>query len=327
MNRKKTNLTPQLIIVFIVLYFTVLFCLPLNKINNSTSSFFSKEAISETYSSTLNETCNEKREKINGSIVYDIPPYSDKPFVSLNNNIPFFNDSEKIVSVIEEYSDLDNMGRCGVALACISVETMPTEERGEIGNIKPTGWHTIKYDIVDGKYLYNRCHLIGYQLAGENANPQNLLTGTRYLNTEGMLQFENIVAEYVKETNNHVLYRVTPVFVEKNLLANGVILEAYSIEDNGIGVCFNVFCYNVQPGIKINYATGDSALLLSPTDSSATQTFCYNNCYITNKNTKKFHHSYCSSVQDIKDKNKGIFNGERRELIELGFSPCKRCNP
>lgn len=152
------------------------------------------------------------------------------------------------------------MGRCGVAFANICIDIMPTEERGEIGMIKPSGWHTVKYDVVDGKYLYNRCHLIGYQLAGENANPKNLITGTRYLNVEGMLPFENEVADYVKESNNHVLYRVTPIFESDNLVASGVQMEAYSVEDNGEGICFNVFCYNVQPGIVIDYATGESYL-------------------------------------------------------------------
>ena len=160
----------------------------------------------------------------------------------------------------ESYSELDSLGRCGVAYACASTDTMPTEERGTIGQIKPTGWHTVKYDCVDGKYLYNRCHLIGYQLTGENANTKNLITGTRYLNVEGMLPFENMVAEYVEETGNHVMYRVTPHFEGTNLLASGVQMEAYSVEDDGEGVCFNVYVYNAQPGITIDYKNGDSRL-------------------------------------------------------------------
>ena len=187
-----------------------------------------------------------------------VEEYADKPYVEMNGNKPEFD--ELSTKVFEEYSELDGLGRCGVAYACVGLEIMPTEERGAIGQVKPTGWHTIKYDIVDGKYLYNRCHLLGYQLTGENANTQNLITGTRYLNVEGMLPFENMVAEYVEETGNHVMYRVTPHFEGTNLLASGVQMEAYSVEDDGKGVCFNVYVYNAQPGIEINYATGDSKL-------------------------------------------------------------------
>lgn len=190
----------------------------------------------------------------------DIPAYSGSPYVAVNNNVPFFTDNEMKTTAFENYSSLDTLGRCGVAYANVCTEIMPTEERGTIGQVKPSGWHTVKYDIVSGKYLYNRCHLIGYQLSAENANTKNLITGTRYLNTEGMLPFENMVADYVKETNNHVLYRVTPMFDGNNLVASGVLMEAKSVEDNGDGILFNVYCYNVQPGITIDYATGDSAL-------------------------------------------------------------------
>jgi len=181
--------------------------------------------------------------------------------VILNDNQPNFQDMESMSKVdYEEYSELDVYGRCGVAEAIISQNTMPTEERGSIGQVKPSGWHTIKYDIVDGKYLYNRCHLIGYQLAGENANVKNLITGTRYMNTEGMLPFENMVDDYVEETNHHVMYRVTPIYEGNNLVASGVQMEAKSVEDGGKGLCFNVYVYNVQPGIEIDYATGESTL-------------------------------------------------------------------
>lgn len=188
----------------------------------------------------------------------NIPEYSGSPYVVINNNVPFFEDLELTTSSFEKYSELDDLGRCSVAIACVGKDLMPTEDRGSIGSVKPTGWHTVKYDEIDGKYLYNRCHLIGFQLTGENANTKNLITGTRYLNTEGMLPFENMVADYVKETNNHVMYRVTPIFIDDNLLASGVVIEAKSVEDNGEGILFNVYCYNVQPGIKIDYATGDS---------------------------------------------------------------------
>lgn len=206
---------------------------------------------------------------INKSLAYDysvsyelsnIPEYSGSNFVYINNNEPKFTESEIKDYSYESYSGLDYLGRCGEAIANIGKDIMPTEERGNIGSIKPTGWHTVKYDIVDGKYLYNRCHLIGYQLTGENANKNNLITCTRQMNTKGMLDFENKVANYIKKTNNHVLYRVTPIFYDDNLIATGVNIEALSVEDNGKGIKFNVFVYNVQDGIDINYKTGDSKL-------------------------------------------------------------------
>ena len=188
----------------------------------------------------------------------EIPDYSGDPYVVLNDNWPEFSAEDLTLEPFETYSRLDYLGRCGTAYANICLEIMPTEPRGDIGQVKPSGWQTVKYDCVDGKYLYNRCHLIGYQLAGENANERNLITGTRYMNVGGMLPFENMVASYVEETGNHVLYRVTPVFEGKNLLASGVKLEAFSVEDEGEGICFNVYVYNVQPGISIDYATGES---------------------------------------------------------------------
>lgn len=190
-----------------------------------------------------------------------IPEFDNNPYVIINDNKPFFESDEKYsTEAFENYSELDSLGRCGAAYANICTELMPTEERGEIGSIKPTGWHSVKYDFVDGKYLYNRCHLIGFQLAGENANKKNLITGTRYLNVEGMLPFENMIADYVKETDNHVLYRVTPIFNPLELVARGVLMEAYSVEDEGDGICFCVYCYNNQPGVNINYLTGESSL-------------------------------------------------------------------
>lgn len=192
--------------------------------------------------------------------IEDIPAYKNKPYVELNDGKPYFTEKDLTTKSFEKYSPLDSLGRCGVAYANVSKKTMPTEKRGSIGQVKPSGWQTIKYDFVDGKYLYNRCHLIGYQLTGENANERNLITGTRYMNTKGMLKFENMVADYVKETNNHVLYRVTPVYEGDNLVADGVIMEAMSVEDEGLDIEFNVFVYNVQPGVNINYANGKSHL-------------------------------------------------------------------
>ena len=192
----------------------------------------------------------------------EIPEFDGKtPYVILNNNEPEFPDEDFNTNSFEKYSELDSLGRCGVAYANVSKDTMPTEARGDISKVKPTGWHAVRYDCVDGKYLYNRCHLIGYQLTAENANKQNLITGTRYLNVEGMLPFENQVAEYVKTTNGHVLYRVTPIFQDDNLVANGVQMEAESVEDRGEKVKFNIYAYNVQPNIKINYLTGSSELI------------------------------------------------------------------
>ncbi len=201
---------------------------------------------------------SELPEQSDGLLPDEIPPYSGEAYAVMNRNMPYFTDSDCSEEPFEQYSELDGLGRCGTAFANICRELMPAKERGPIGHVRPSGWHTVKYDIVDGNYLYNRCHLIGYQLAGENANEENLITGTRYLNTEGMLPFENQVADYVKETDHHVLYRVTPIFAGENLVADGVLMEAWSVEDNGAGVCFNVFVYNVQPGIGIDFATGES---------------------------------------------------------------------
>lgn len=193
-------------------------------------------------------------------INYDIPDYSGNMSIAINNNEPMFDEKLKNTSSFESYSRLDNLNRCGVAVANIGKELMPTEKRGSIGMIKPSGWHTIKYDIIKDKYLYNRCHLIGYQLTGENANEKNLITCTRQMNTIGMLEYENMVANYIKETNNHVLYRATPIFEDNNLIAKGIVLEALSLEDDGEGIKFNVFIYNVQDGIEIDYLTGESRL-------------------------------------------------------------------
>ena len=339
----------------------------------------------------------------------NLPDYSGEAYVELNDNVPDFSKKDMTSKAFEKYSELDDLGRCGVAYANVCTETMPTEERGNIGMIKPSGWHTVKYDNVDGKYLYNRCHLIGYQLTAENANEKNLITGTRYLNVEGMLPFENLVADYVEETDNHVLYRVTPIFKGDNLLASGVQIEAYSVEDKGKGVSFNVYCYNVQPGIKIDYTNGDSKLsdgtiasitlnytqyalevgqsktlvaVTSPESAVKSVTWYSSNnkiatvskngkvtavkagtvtitaktsnglkatckvtvkekydttvingsangniTYVLNTNTKKFHLPSCSSVKDIKDKNKQEVTCSRDEVIDMGYVPCKRCNP
>lgn len=247
--------------------------------------------------------------------------YDTAPYIVLADNIPDFADEEKITESFEVYGELDVFARCSAAYACLGQDLMPTEPRGEIGAVKPTGWHTVKYDCVEGKYLYNRCHLIGFQLAGENANERNLITGTRYMNVEGMLPFENMVADYIKETNHHVLYRVTPVFEGDNLLASGVQMEAYSVEDEGAGICFNVYVYNVQPGVELDYATGESRLAEADLDEMGSET------YILNVNTKKFHLLSCASVQDMADENRKEYTGTREALLAQGYEPCKRCQP
>ena len=269
--------------------------------------------------------------------ISSIPKYSGKPYVAINDNVPFFTEADLTTEPFERFSNLDSLGRCRVAYANVCTELMPTEERGSIGMVKPSGWHSVRYENVDGLYLYNRCHLLGFQLTGENANERNLITGTRYMNINGMLPFENMVADYVKETNNHALYRVTPIFEGDNLLASGVLMEGYSVEDKGESICFNVFCYNVQPGIKINYANGDNEAEdgSAPYGSSAAVTKPNNNtnentssgtAYIGNRNTKKFHHSYCGSVKQMKDKNK-VPISSRQQAISQGYDPCGNCNP
>lgn len=261
-----------------------------------------------------------------------IPAYDGKAYVAVNNNEPFFTDSDMTTTAFENYSDLDSLGRCGVAYANICKDIMPTEERGKIGMIKPSGWHTVKYDVIKDRYLYNRCHLIGYQLAGENANPKNLITGTRYLNVEGMLPFENLVADYVNNTGNHVLYRVTPMFSGSNLVANGVLIEAKSVEDNGGGILFNVYCYNVQPGVGINYENGDSWLdgttgsTSSGSDSSAAENSAADS---SNSETmvhitatgKKYHRAGCRTLK------KSDTEVTLDEAKSMGLSPCGICNP
>lgn len=285
--------------------------------------------------------------------VDSVPEYEGDAYVTLNQNEPEFEQADMTTEAFEEYSELDDLGRCGEAYANICQEIMPTEERGAIGMVKPSGWHTVKYnDLIDGNYLYNRCHLIGYQLAGENANEENLITGTRYLNVEGMLPFENMVADFVEETGYHVLYRVTPVYEGDDLVAVGVQIEALSVEDEGEGICFNVYCYNVQPGITIDYSDGESSrsehaeeevrlaeekkeerrgdqeTQASVQENAVSgETVSEETTYILNTNTKKFHRPDCGSVDTIKEQNKKEVAQSREELIKEGYDPCGKCNP
>lgn len=269
-----------------------------------------------------------------GSVV-DVEEFqADTPWIVLNGNIPEFTEADLTTEAFETYSELDSLGRCGVAYANVGQELMPTEDRESISEVKPSGWINKDYgDLVDGGYLYNRCHLIGFQLTGENANERNLITGTRYMNIEGMLPFENMVADYVDETGNHVLYRVTPIYEGDDLVATGVQMEGYSVEDNGEGICYNIFAYNSQPGIAIDYATGDSWLddsvgavegktsTIITTEEPAVME------YVLNTNSMKFHYPDCSSVADMSAKNREDYTGTREDLLAQGYSPCGVCNP
>ena len=283
------------------------------------------------------ETEIESTDRENRISIDDIPSYSGETYVTVNSNVPYFTKDEITTEAYEFYSDLDMFGRCGYVMACIGRETMPTGERGEIGHVYPSGWVQARYDtdLVDGGYLYNRSHLIGWQLTAEDDNEKNLITGTRYFNVQGMLPFENMVADYIKETQNHVMYRVTPLFSGYDLVCRGVLMEAYSVEDEGDGILFCVFVYNVQPGIKIRYETGHSMLSnpydtqpMEPQESeSEFESDGTVTVYVLNTNTKRFHEPDCSSVSDIKPSNRQDYTGERQALIEEGYQPCKSCNP
>lgn len=296
--------------------------------------------------------------------IEDVPEYESEPYVEINGNQPEFSNEEKAcLESFENYSELDDLGRCGVAYANVCPELQPTEERGQIGPIQPSGWQTIKYnDLIEGNYLYNRCHLIGYQLAGENSNECNLITGTRYLNMVSMLTFENMVSSYISETGNHVLYRVTPVFEGENLVASGVQMEGWSVEDGGEGICFNVFCYNVQPGIVIDYKTGDSreeseilslakregdelqgedaparqipeTMIESETETTESEILVVDipteenqvSIFILNTSRKKIHLPSCNSVEQMADHNKKKYTGTIADLRKEGYQPCQNC--
>lgn len=248
--------------------------------------------------------------------------WDGQPYTAVNGNVPGFSEKDLTAASFESYSELDSLGRCGTAFACLGQDLMPRGERGDISGIHPTGWHSVQYDFIDGKNLYNRCHLIGWQLSGEDANRKNLITGTRYMNVEGMLPFENMVADYIKETGCHVLYRVTPVFQGSNLVADGVLMEAMSVEDQGESISFCVFVPNVQPGVAIDYSDGSSR----PADSQSSPEN-EEAIYIVNTNTRRFHLPSCSSVREMKESNRENFTGSREELIEEGYIPCGKCRP
>ena len=285
----------------------------------------------------------------------DVPAFEGNPYVYVNDGEPTFTDEQRAAEPgHEHYGELDELGRCTAAFAVVGPETQPTEKRGSIGEVRPSGWQMAKYDFVEGKYLFNRCHLLGYQLTGENANERNLITGTRYLNVQGMLPFENAVADYVDATGNHVLMAVMPVFEGSELVARGVHMMAESVEDGGEGVAFNVFCYNVQPGVVIDYGTGESMLEEDATPlpdvsgaesapdaasegagaGEASEKGATGSAegkgtteYVLNTNSKKFHLPSCSSVDQMSPKNREDVEDTRENLIAKGYDPCKRCNP
>lgn len=301
-------------------------------------------------SSKNNKKVNNKNKKFTYK---KIPKYDKKPYVEINGNIPYFSDDELTTTAFEKYSDLDSLGRCQVAYANICKELMPTKERGEIGHIKPSGWHTVKYpELIEDRYLYNRCHLIAYSLAGENDNEKNLITGTRSMNCDGMEPFELKVLDYVRNSKEdvHVLYRVTPIYKKSELVARGVLIEAMSVEDNGDKIKFCVFVYNVQKYITIDYATGESKAnkegqrIMAQKESEANQANRNNSSsndnqavdrsnnsskhhYVLNTNTYKFHEEYCRSVRQMSDRNKLEYYGTREEVISMGYDPCQNCNP
>ena len=261
----------------------------------------------------------------------NVPAYSGKPYVALNNNVPWFTGAEKVTDSYETYGALDALGRCTVVMACCGKDLMPTTDRGNISSIKPTGWVQAQYSIVNGGNLYNRCHLIGWQISGEDANARNLITGTRYFN-EAMIPFENMIADYIKETGNHVMYRVTPIFEGNNLVASGAVMEAWSVEDQGDGVCFNVYMYNVQPGVVIDYATGESYLEADggPTTPGEETTYPDDGLLhlVLNTSSKKIHKPNCSGVKQMSEKNKLEFDGTWEELdayYDQGYNDCGTC--
>ena len=279
------------------------------------------DTINKEQTQAIDDQNNSKDLSYGNFNLKNIDDYNSELFININDGIPFFTKEEIITEAYESYSGFDELGRVQKAMACIGPELMPYDERESISHVKISGMEQKKYDIVDGNYLYNRSHLIGFQLTGENDNIYNLMTGTRYFNVNGMLPFENIVANYVTDTFNHVMYRVTPYFENNDLVAKGVLMEGYSVEDNGQGVSFNVFVYNVQPGVNINYTTGDSSLVQSITNKGQEELL-----YIINKNSRKYHLPNCKNVSSIKEKNSVDIVTTEQELNNMGYTPCQECN-
>ncbi|MGM9960725.1 MAG: DNA/RNA non-specific endonuclease [Allobaculum sp.] len=307
-------------------------------ITSSQISSESKATSDSQTSSVQSEQTSEEWKEPNPAILpitlADIPAYSGQPYVEINNNVPYFEENEKTTTAFQHYFDLDDLGRVTLAYGSLGQEIMPEEERGDISSVHPTGWVQNRYDFIkDGQALYNRSHLIAFSLSGQNANPKNLMTGTRYMNTKGMQPFEMRTLDFIKETDMHVMYQVTPMFDGNNLVADGVLIQAKSVEDNGKGLSFNVFCYNVQPGVEINYATGDNrasddaATTTSQSSGNAGAADAVAQDYVLNTNSHKFHRPDCESVDDMSAKNRQDVHQSREELIAAGYTPCKRCNP
>ncbi|MDO4663912.1 MAG: DNA/RNA non-specific endonuclease [Erysipelotrichaceae bacterium] len=261
----------------------------------------------------------------------DIPEYSGQPYVEINGNVPYFEENEKTTTAFQHYFELDELGRVTMAYGSLGQEILPEEERGDISSIHPTGWVQNRYECIkDGQALYNRCHLIAFSLSGQNANPKNLMTGTRYMNVKGMQPFESRTLDFIRKTNKHVMYQVTPLFEGDNLVANGVLMQAKSVEDDGQGLSFNVFCYNVQPGICINYRTGENWLEQGQAETSQTnnpQSDQQAQDYVLNTRSHKFHDPSCDSVDDMSQRNRKDVHETRDDLIAQGYTPCQRCNP
>ncbi len=328
---KKLSRRVHLLFVFLVVSAITMGCAETAKGTYDTAESKTTESSAESSTESSTEAKVLQEETYATPITLsEVESYTDSAFTIISDNIPEFTEEEITTNSYESYSTLDSLGRVGVAIACVGTDLMPTEDRGDISSVYPTGWEQESYDNVDGSWLYNRSHMIGWQLTGEDANEQNLMTGTRYMNVDGMLPFENMVADYIKETGNHVMYRVTPDFDGNNLLANGVQIEAYSVEDEGEGICFNVYCYNVQPGIVIDYTTGENYAStdepeVETEDTTVTESSVQT--YILNTNTMKFHYETCSSVSTINESNKATYTGTREELIDQGYDPCGNCDP
>lgn len=302
------RLTNFLLIAFTAICFTLTGC------NNNLS-----QQLNNKYQSST-----ENQPETSNFDLSQIPSYTNNPIFEYNNNKPLFKESEITTSAYENYTELDELGRVQTAMACLGEETLPTKPRDDISSIKPTGWHSVKYDCVENLYLYNRCHLIAHELAGEDANEKNLLTGTRYMNVKAMLPYENLTRKYIDTTGNHVMYRVTPIFVDTELVCRGLLIEAYSVEDKGEGIQFCIYCYNVQPNISIDYQTGSSQLENpSNIDDTSSQT----NTYVLNTNSKTIHIPDCSSVSKISANNKQEYTGSLSEKLNEGYKTCGICKP
>lgn len=308
----------------IILLASVLSALTFSGCSSGISSSLPCDTSEYTYTQSENESVlSENIPALSvGFDLSSVPEFSGDPFVIIGDGVPDFKTDELAHESYEYYGELDSLGRCTAAAACVGSDLMPNEKRESISRVKPSGWHSVKYDCVDGGNLYNRCHLIGFQLTGENANERNLITGTRFMNTEGMLPFENMTADFIKETDMHVMYRVTPIFEGNDLVARGVHMEAISVEDSGAGICFDVFVYNCQPGIEINYSDGESREIASDSDTADEEI-----SYIINLSSRRFHIPSCASAADIAQSNRMEYSGGRQELIDQGYVPCGRCKP